>query len=98
MLQSHFSSSKKDLSMLVMVLFLVCLLPFAFFFLWITDFTGMPGDGEKWLCSWSFDTACLGRGQLIIIQLTLAVFVLTPLYSTYIPGRLAASTLLEHVF
>ena len=68
MLQSHLSFFKRDLSMLVMFSFLFCLLPFSP--PRITGFAGMSGDGEKWLCSWSFDTACFGRGQLIIIQLT----------------------------
>jgi len=68
MLQSHLSSSSKGI--------FLCWLCFHFFFafclffLRITDFAGMLGDGEKCLCSWSFDTACFGRGQLIIIQLT----------------------------
>ena len=48
----------------------VSFLPFVFFFPRITGFAGMSGGGEKWLCSWSFDTVCFGRGQLTLIQLT----------------------------
>jgi len=51
-------------------------------------------DGGKGLCSWSFDAAHFGRGQLII-QLTPCGFCTysSVLYSSYIPSRLAAFTL-----